>query len=47
MLLRDMVFQGTVWGPILWNVFYEDARLALNTHGFNKIVFADDLNGYK
>ena len=24
MRLFDMVFQGTVWGPILWNVYFGD-----------------------
>ena len=47
MLLRNMVFQGTVWGPILWNVFYEDARNAINKSAFREVVFADDLNGFK
>ena len=42
-----MVLQGTVWGPILWNLFYEDARFAINKHGFNEIVFADDLNALR
>ena len=23
--LANMVVQGTVWGPPLWNLFYEDA----------------------
>ena len=22
---KDMVYQGTVWGPALWNIFYEGA----------------------
>ena len=30
MTLRNMVFQGTVTGPILWNLFFEDARHAIN-----------------
>ena len=47
MFLRNMVFQGTVWGPILWNVFCEDARWALEQKGFFGLVFADDINGYK
>ena len=28
--LADSVFQGTVLGPVLWNLFYEDARQAAN-----------------
>ena len=45
MLLRNMVFQGTVLGPTLWNLFYEDARRAIQEAGFVEIVNADDLNG--
>ena len=30
MALCDMVFQGTVAGPSLWNLFFEDARHAIN-----------------
>ncbi len=42
--LRDSVFQGTVWGPPLWNCYYEDSSKAVAKHGFTDIVFADDLN---
>ena len=42
-----MVFQGTVWGPSLWNLFYEDARKAIHEVFFQEVVFADDLNAYK
>ena len=45
--LADMVFQGTVWGPVLWNVFYKDARRPVQDAGFTETVFADDLNSYK
>ena len=47
MLLFNLVFQGTVWGPCLWNLFYEDARIALRVHHFLEIVFADDLNAFR
>jgi len=47
MTLENMVFQGTVWGPSLWNVFYADARQAIHKHAFEEIVFADDLNAWK
>ena len=30
MILKNMVFQGTVNGPTLWNLFFEDARQAIN-----------------
>jgi len=43
----NMVFQGTVLGPPLWNLFFEDSRLAINKHEFTEIVYADDLNAHK
>ena len=46
-LLRNMVFQGTVLGPTLWNFFYEDAWRAIHEAGFVEIVCADDLNGIR
>ena len=45
--LEDMVFQGTVWGPPLWNAFYADSRRPIQKCGFQEIVFADDLNAWK
>ena len=45
--LLDMIFQGTVLGPILWNTFFEDARLAIKAAGFTETMFADDLQAYK
>ena len=45
--LKDMVYQGTVWGPTLWNIFYEDARRAILEWLFTEIVYADDLNAYR
>ena len=47
MPLKNMVFQGTVLGPILWNIFFEDARTAVNEKFFTETVFADDLNAYR
>ena len=47
MVLKNMVFQGTVLGPTLWNLFFEDARRAIHETGFEEIVNADDLNGFK
>ena len=44
--LANMVFQGTVLGPHLWNLFYEDVRRACACAGFDEIVFANDLNSY-
>ena len=45
--LKNQVFQGTVWGPPLWNVFFEDARRPVQDEGFADSFFADDLNCYK
>ena len=45
--LQNMVFQGTVLGPMLWNVFYKDASVAIRSKSFEEIVFADDLNAFK
>ena len=47
MMLENMVFQGTVWGPPLWNAFYADSKRPIRKAGFQEIVFADDLNAWK
>ena len=46
-LMQDMVYQGTVWGPVLWNSFFADAVRALIKAQFESIVYADDLNAYR
>ena len=45
--MQDMVYQGTVLGPPLWNVFYADAATAVHVYEFLEIIFADDLNAFK
>ena len=47
MSLKDMVYQGTVWGPPLWNAFYGDNRKPVQEAGFKEEVYADDLNAHK
>ena len=47
MALRDMVFQGTVTGPTLWNLFFGDSREAINECFYTEVVYADDLNAYR
>ena len=46
-ILANSVFQGTVLGPRLWNVFYADSRTPLVKSGFTEMAFADDLNCWK
>ena len=46
-ILEDMVFQGTVLGPGLWNVMYEDAREPIAKCSFTEIVYADDLDAFR
>ncbi len=45
--LCNTVFQGTVLGSPLWNLFYVDASFAVQPLGFTDVVFADDFNCYK
>ena len=45
--IQDMVFQGTVLGPRLWNLFFEDAAASIKEWMYEEIIFADDLNAYK
>ena len=36
--ISDMVYQGTVLGRLLWNIFYEDVADAVHLHDFLEIV---------
>ena len=45
--LRNMVSQGTVLGPPLWNIFFESSRHCVNECAFQEVVFADDMNCYR
>jgi hypothetical protein len=47
MTLRNMVFQGTVIGTDLWNLLFEDARLAINEWHYTEVAYADDLKAYR
>ena len=42
-----MVYQGTVLGPQLWNLYFEDAANSIREFLFEEVVFGDDLNAYK
>ena len=46
-VLSNMVYEGTVWGPPLWNDFVGDASLAFVSAGFYIVIYADDLNAFK
>ena len=45
--LADSVFQGTVLGPTLWNVFFHDVAYAAAGINTTEAMFADDLSIYK
>jgi hypothetical protein len=45
--LRNSVYQGTVWGPPLWNLHYESARHSVNKCGFREVAYADDKDMWK
>eukprot|EP00959_Pyramimonas_sp_CCMP1952_P063887 1334739-Pyramimonas_sp.AAC.1 len=45
--MGDMVYQGAVWGPPLWNTYFSDACIAIRGAGFEEVVFADDLNAFR
>ena len=45
--LSDTVFQGTVLGPTLWNIFFHDVAFASAGPHTTQAMFADDLNVYK
>ena len=46
-VLRNLVFQGTVLGPPLWNMFYNDAAYSIQSCRFTEVVFADDFNCWR
>ena len=46
-VLDDMVFQGTVLGPPLWNTFFADVSVPASSGGGQAAKFADDLNVFQ
>ena len=46
-VLANSVYQGTVLGPPLWNVFYSDSKAPVRKCGYTETAFADDLNCWK
>ena len=45
--LNDMLFQGIVLGPKLWNTFMADISPIIVALGLIDLLFADDLNAFK
>ena len=46
-LFSDSVYQGTTWGPPLWNFFFADAAIPIQDADFTESMFADDLNAFR
>ena len=42
-----MIFQGTVLGPQLWNLFFADAANAIKERLYEEVIYADDLSAFK
>ena len=47
MYLVDSIFQGTVLGPSLWNIFFHDVTEPASWRGGEPAMFADDLSVFK
>ena len=45
--LSNSLYQGTTWGPSLWNHYFADARFSIEDSGFEASVFADDLKAFR
>ena len=45
--IDNMVFQGTVLGPLLWNVFFATVTTAATSSNEHEVAFADDMNIFK
>ena len=46
-VLVDSVFQGTVLGPILWNIFFRDFNATAKETNAYAYIFADDLSTHQ
>ena len=45
--ISKSIFQGTVLGPPLWNVFFSDVAPSARSTGGREAMFADDLNVFQ
>ena len=46
-ILQNMVFQGTLLGPTLWNVFFAYSRPVIEASGADELKYADDMTATK
>ena len=46
-IMPNMIYQGTVLGPILWNLFFADAQSIIRNAQSQSVVYADDMNCYR
>ena len=40
--MGDMVYQGAIFGPPLWNTFFADSCMAVRAEAFEEVLYADD-----
>ena len=45
--LENMIFQGSILGLVLWNLFYAGCKRPVEKKAFTESVFADDLNCFR
>ena len=45
--IQNTVFQGTVLGPALWNLFFADVSIPAQSSGWSSFKFADDLSVFQ
>ena len=45
--IQNTVFQGTVLGPALWNLFFADVSIPAQSSGGSSFKFADDLSVFQ
>ena len=45
--LSNIVYQGTVLGPSLWNAFVGDTSIVFESVGLCIVIYANDLNAFK
>ena len=46
-IMSNMIYQGTVLGLLLWNLFFADAQSIIQNAQSQSVVYADDINCYR